>query len=119
MRKLAIVLVPLLILTVVVSVVGCDTPYREQTVNISAMSTKSITIYCDSGDRIQGSFTVLENDIRFYIKDPSRKIVYNAERVESNAFNVYCDSTGYYTLFFDNDYSIITSKTVYLRLRKA
>lgn len=124
MKVAVIVLALLLSVVTVLGGLACSAikeqvvSYTEKQVEIPSMSEQTLTIHCSSGDRIDGSFTVLENDIRFYIKDPSRNTVYNAGRVEHNTFNVYCTSTGYYTLYFDNSYSIITSKTVFLRYRR-
>ena len=81
----------------------------------------TLTFFLKQGDRIEGEFTVRggNDDIIFYIKDPYGNIIYEpAGQVHGwHKFSITASSNGAYTLYFDNTFSLITSKSVYLTIR--
>jgi hypothetical protein len=75
------------------------------------------TFVLSQGDRIEGYFTVLGggNDINFNIKDPYASTILDAGRVTGRRdFAFTAEYSGAYTLTFDNSFSILTSKNVFL-----
>lgn len=80
----------------------------------------TIPVMLGIGDILEGSMSVTggNNDIRFYIKDPSGSIVVDGNRVQqSYSFSLTSVSSGQYIMYFDNSFSFITSKKVHLNYR--
>lgn len=76
-----------------------------------------VSVFLNSGDQVSGSISVSGgsgNDINFYVTDPSGAQVYAAGRVSGggNTFAFSADTSGAYTLHFDNSFSILSSKSV-------
>lgn len=85
--------------------------------NVPALQTITVTWNLDKGSRIEGYFTVRggNDDIRFSIKDPYGSVILNAGTITGRGdFAFTAESTGAYTMYFDNSYSIFTSKAVFL-----
>jgi hypothetical protein len=76
-----------------------------------------ITVNVQQGAVIEGYLTVRggNDDVRFYIEDSYGRKVLDKNRVNSRYdFYYTVVSTGFHTLYFDNSFSWITSKDVYL-----
>lgn len=55
------------------------------------------------------------DDINFYIEDPYGNTIYNAGRVSGrHSYSFTAQTTGVYSLYFDNSFSFITSKLVFV-----
>jgi hypothetical protein len=84
---------------------------------VSPLQYRTVTFILNKGDRIEGYFTVLggSNDIRFNIKDPYASTILDAGTVTGRRdFAFTAEYSGAYTLTFDNSYSLLTTKTVFL-----
>lgn len=107
-----------LALPIILVPISEETEYRE----VPPLYYDLLTFFLKQGDRIEGEFTVRggNDDIIFYIKDPYGNIIYEpADRVYGwHKFSITASSDGAYTLYFDNTFSLITSKAVYLTIRK-
>jgi hypothetical protein len=90
---------------------------KTDSFQVPNLQTATSTFVLNKGDRIEGYFTILggSNDIRFNIQDPYGSVILNAGTVTGRRdFAFTAEYSGAYTLFFDNGYSIFTSKTVFL-----
>lgn len=79
-----------------------------------------IAVHLDAGQTVEGDFSVsgTENDIDFYITDPSGWLAHDKVDVEgSYQFAVEARDSGIYTLWFDNTLSWGKSREVDLRYR--
>ena len=77
----------------------------------------AITLNLKETDSISGSFSVVSNDdtgINFYINDQFNYTVLRQDNVKHRSFSLIINSTGDYTLHFDNSLSTSYSKTVAL-----
>lgn len=94
---------------------------KTQSQEVAPLHYHMLTFFLEQGDRIEGEFTVRggDDDIIFYIKDPYGNIVYEPPgQVHGwHKFSITASSNGAYTLYFDNTFSLITSKSVYLTIR--
>jgi hypothetical protein len=93
-------------------------PYKSDSLTIGAGQVYSETVRLDSGGHIEGDITVRDNDIRFYVKDPQDKVVFDAGRFSGQKnFYIEAEGDGYYTWYLDNTYSLFTSKLVFIHWR--
>jgi len=98
-------------------------PYHEQSFTVGALSEKTLSVELSSGDSLEGYVQVTTGgnlDINFLVKDPYGKTIYKApDRVKGrHDFTFKAQNDGYYTLHFDNGFSLLTSKSVILKYRR-
>lgn len=98
---------------------GAKSISKSYTLDISPLSSRYIVLSLSPNDYVyvSGDISGGNNDIEFYITDPDGNYVRQRSRVYgsfSYGFTAYRE--GSYTLWFDNSFSIITSKTVNLEL---
>ena len=87
---------------------------------VSPLSAITVSRHLNRGERVEGYFTVRggNDDIKFYIKDPYGVIIYDVGKVKGRHDFVFTAETiGVYTLYFDNSFSLITSKHIYLTIK--
>jgi hypothetical protein len=76
----------------------------------------TLTFNLQNGDAVSGSVSVSGgsgNDVNFWITDPTGATIYNAGRISGGTtFSFTADTAGAYILYFDNSFSIISSKYV-------
>ena len=113
----------------IVGVVGCGgsgpvgqivVPYRDQSITVEPGSAMTATVNMSKGAVVEGYMTVRggNDDIRFYIKDSYGSKVLDIDRVRGRYdFSYTATSEGFHTMYFDNGFSFITSKQVYLHHR--
>jgi hypothetical protein len=79
-------------------------------------SSCTLTFNLNNGDQVSGSVSISGgsgNDVNFYITDPAGAQIYNAGRVSGGTtFSFQASSSGAYILYFDNSFSLISSKTI-------
>ena len=95
-------------------------PYEDTNFTVSSLNKYTITVNVQQGAVIEGYLTVRggNDDVRFYIEDSYGKKVLDKNRVNSRYdFYYMVKSSGFHTLYFDNSFSWITSKQVYLHYR--
>lgn len=114
----------LLFLGFIVLVVGLYfyvSPYlttntTTDTFTVQALHYNVASTQLSKGDRVEGYFTVVggNGDIDFRIKDPYGSVILDAGRVTGRRdFAFTAEFSGTYTYYFDNTFSLITSKTVF------
>ena len=99
---------------------GYVVPYHDQSFTVEPLSAVTITINMSTGAVFEGYLTVRggNDDVRFYIKDSYGNIVLDINRVNGRYdFSYVVTSEGFHTIYFDNSFSIITSKQVYIHYR--
>ena len=133
MRKAPLILAALLILVIlVIGSSGCEEarrdisgilPYHTESFTISPLSGESLSLELSSGDSLEGYVQVTIGgtlDIKFEVKDPYGKIIHRAPGGVKGRhdFMFYAQHDGYYTLLFDNSFSLLTSKSVIVKYRR-
>ena len=85
--------------------------------SVPPLQTLTLTFHFNKGEKIEGYFTVRQgnDDINFYVKDPYGTVILDAGRVKGRYdFVIPIEHSGVYTLYFDNTFSLFTSKTIFL-----
>jgi len=105
----------LLLLLAVVQVVPANAATVQQC-TANAGSACTLTFNLNNGEKVSGSISISggsANDINFYVTNPAGAQIYNAGRVTGGTtFSFTADSSGAYTLHFDNGFSLLSSKQV-------
>jgi len=99
---------------------GRVVPYTDRSLTVEPLLHVSMTIDMRSGAVFEGYMTIRggNDDIRFYIKDSYGNKVLDKNRVQGRYdFSYKATTEGFHTLYFDNSFSLITSKQVYLHYR--
>jgi hypothetical protein len=82
---------------------------QVQNVSCPALNQCALGFNLNSGEKMSGSISIsggLNNDIGFYITNPTGAQIYNAGRVSGGtAFSISADTAGAYTLHFDNSFA--------------
>jgi len=100
--------------------VGHVVPYQDESFTVKPLTATTMTINMANGAVFEGYVTVRggNDDIRFYIKDSHGNKVLDINRVQGRYDFFYrATSEGFHTIYFDNSFSIITSKQVYIHYR--
>ncbi len=100
--------------------VGHVVPYKDLNLTVESLSTKTLTINMSEGAVFEGYLTVRggNDDVRFYIEDSFGNVVLDINRVNGRYdFSYVTTSEGFHTIYFDNSFSILTSKQVYIHYR--
>jgi len=87
---------------------------------VNAGAKYTIAVDLKAGQTVEGYFSISgeENDIDFYITDPSGWLAYGVERVTGGGeFAVEARDSGTHTLWFDNSFSWGKSREVTLHYR--
>jgi hypothetical protein len=95
-------------------------PYKDTNFTVGPLSKYELTVNASQGAVIEGYLTVRggNDDVRFYIEDSYGKKVLDKNRVNDRYdFSYAVESSGFHTLYFDNSFSLITSKEVFLHYR--
>ena len=120
-RMLLLVLIAAIVFTPACHSIGeVVVPYRDDSFSVEPLNSMTISVDVKSGSVIEGYLTVRggNDDIVFYIKDSQGNRVLNIDRVHGRYdFSYTTKSTGFYTLYFDNGFSWVTSKFVLLHYR--
>lgn len=132
MSRSKIIILRLLILLALIGVLGCSggtggceppgqlVPYQDISFTVGPLTYSSMTVNMNSGAIFEGYLTVRggNDDIRFYIKDSYGNVVLDKNRVQGRYdFSYQATAEGFHTVYFDNSFSLITSKEVYLHYR--
>ncbi len=100
--------------------VGHIVPYEDRSLTVEPLSSMTLTINMSKGAVFEGYLTVRggNDDVRFYIKDSYGNTVLDINRVNARYdFSYTATSEGFHTAYFDNSFSIITSKQVFIHYR--
>lgn len=92
------------------------TKTRTEDYDVPALQTLTLTMHFEEGERIEGYFTVRggNDDVKFYIKNPYGAIILDAGMMTGrHDFAFTAEHTGVFTLYFDNTFSLLTSKTIF------
>ncbi len=92
-------LIALLVLSFALSAV-CS-----QTINVPSGNPTTTTLSLNKGDYVSGSIVVtggITSDVNFYITDPDGNNVISYSQVTQTSFSFSAQTTGTYTLFFQN-----------------
>jgi hypothetical protein len=85
---------------------------------VSAGQIETVSFNLDTGQQFTGSLAITGgsgNDINFYVTNPQGATILNDGRVsQGTPFQFTAQSSGAYTLHFDNSFSILSSKEVVL-----
>ena len=95
-------------------------PYIDRSLTVEPLHQVTMTVNMRSGAVFEGYMTVRggNDDVRFYIKDSYGNEVLDKNRVQGRYdFSYKAASEGFHTLYFDNSFSLMTSKQVYLSYR--
>lgn len=113
--------------------VGCQTvrrnvsgvmPYHTMSFTVSPMHEKVVSLELSRGDGLEGSVQVVSGgnlDIKFWVINPDGQEIYRAPGRVKGRHNFILKAMaydGYYTLHFDNSFSLLTDKTVILKYRR-
>jgi hypothetical protein len=89
-----------------------------QVVQVGALTEQTLTFNLSAGQTFTGSLAISGgsgNDINFWITDPEGATIVNLGRVsQGGSFDFTAQMSGAYTLYFDNSFSLLSSKTVSL-----
>ncbi len=89
-----------------------------RTINVDAGVAQTLTFNLESGTKFKGSLSIAGGagkDINFMVKDPSGNQIISERRIaEGGNFEFTATSNGAYTLYFDNSFSLFSSKQVNL-----
>jgi len=119
-KKLSTFVIGFLVISGLVFVGFLQTSYSKEveTVSVPAGSVQSITFNLSKDAKFQGSLAVSGgsgNDINFWVSNPTGDHIISKRGVSVGGnFQFTADEDGAYTLFFDNSFSIISSKIVTL-----
>lgn len=111
MKKIVLILLILLSFSLIVGVV------RAETFTVPPLQEIARSVGLSNGDKVSGSLSVVGgsgNDINFYVTDPNENIILRYDRVTQTIFSFSVSMTGTYTMYFDNSFSIFSSKSVTL-----
>jgi len=95
-------------------------PYQDDSFTVEPFSKMTITINMRAGAVLEGYLTVRggNDDIRFYIEDSYGTMLLDKNRVQGRFdFSFTASTAGFHTMFFDNSFSWITSKQVFIHYR--
>ncbi|GEM_PF-5655254 len=95
-------------------------PYKDDSFTIKPLSKASGTVDMRNGAIFEGYLTIRggNNDIEFYVQDSYGKKVLSAGRVTGRYdFNYKATSEGFHTFYFDNNFSVFTTKEVFIHYR--
>lgn len=95
-----------------------ETTNQEVNFTLAPSAKHTIAVEVREGHWVQGSFSVSgkENFIDFYIKDPAGGLAYGVTRAQGGlSFEAQAETTGLYTLYFDNSFSFGSSRDISLR----
>ncbi len=118
MRKYIFLVIALVF--ILPSITGCSVAYRDVNLTVEPLQTYNLTADMKLGDVIEGYFSVKggNNDIHFYLEDSYGNKILNIDRVQGRYdFSHKATSEGFHSLFFDNSFSLVTSKLVFLHYR--
>ena len=107
----------LLTLTVILVLSFATLALCVQTFTVPALSKSTQTLTLNQGDVVEGNITVtggLTNDINFNVTDPNGNTIVSFARVTQTPFSFQAETTGTYTMIFDNTFSILTTRSVTL-----
>jgi hypothetical protein len=116
-RKIALFLgiLAILSLSIAFSLVNASS---VQTVQVAPLSQETLVFNLDSGQQFTGSLSISGgsgNDINFWITDPTGATILNLGRVsQGRSFDFTAQASGAYTFYFDNSFSLLSTKTVSL-----
>lgn len=87
-----------------------------ESVEVSPLTQQMLVFNLQTGQKFTGSLSISGgsgNDINFWITDPQGATILNLGRVsQGTSFDFTAQSSGAYTLYFDNSFSLLSSKTV-------
>jgi hypothetical protein len=87
-------------------------------VQVGAMSEQTLVFNLQTGQKFTGSLAISGgsgNDINFWVTDPTGATILNLGRVsQGGSFDFTAQASGAYTLYFDNSFSLLSSKTASL-----
>ncbi|MFH1327603.1 MAG: emp24/gp25L/p24 family protein [Candidatus Bathyarchaeota archaeon] len=110
--KLEVVVLGIIVLVVGVGFASITTgmrPLLTGSFEVSPFEVSSTSVYLETDDRVEGSFTVEggDNYLRFYVKNTNGEIIYDTDIVRHGRdFSFTATSTGVYEMYFDNGFSI-------------
>jgi len=91
---------------------------QVDSVSVSPGYTNTLTYNLNSGQTFSGSISISGgsgNDVNFWITNPQGATLVNSGKVSGGTSFVFtAESSGAYTLHFDNSFSLFSSKTVQL-----
>ena len=99
---------------------GHVVPYQDKHFTVEPLQEMTMTINMNHGALFEGYLTVRggNDDVRFYIKDSYGNKVLDINRVRGRYdFDYHATSEGFHTIYFDNSFSLVTSKQVYIHFR--
>lgn len=106
----------LLVAFLTTSIFGIAVASETKTINVGAGYLGTLAFNLDSGQTLSGSISISGgsgNDVNFYATNPQGATILNSGRVSGGtSFSLTAESSGAYTLHFDNSFSIFSSKTV-------
>lgn len=89
-----------------------------ETVQVSPLTWQSLIFNLDTGQKFSGSLSISGgsgNDINFRITDPQGTTILDLGRVsQGKSFDFTAQASGAYTFYFDNTFSLLSTKTVSL-----
>lgn len=95
-------------------------PYQDNSFTVEAMHEVTLTPNMRNGAVLEGYFTIRggNDDINFAIEDPQGNIVLSINKATGRYdFSYTAPSAGFYTMHFDNTFSLFTSKQIYIHYR--
>jgi len=111
-------IVALIIVTCLAFSVSFVYASQVKTVQVGALQEQMIAFNLGNGDKFSGSLSITGgggNDIDFSVTDPQGTTIVGLGRVsQGRSFEFTAQQSGAYTLHFDNDFSIFSSKTITL-----
>lgn len=91
---------------------------QVESVTVNPMQQQMLTFNLSSAQRFTGSLSISGgsgNDVNFWVTDPQGTTILNQGRVsQGTTFEFTAESSGAYTLHFDNSFSLLSSKVVVL-----
>jgi hypothetical protein len=92
-------------------------PYKERSFKVWPQTTSHYDLELKEGNYFEGVVIVRgkNDDLRFYLKDPTGQVIEEVEVKREYRFKGTAKRSGFYTFYFDNHRSLVTSKEVLLR----
>jgi hypothetical protein len=104
-KQLCILTVTVIALLSIAALASCS-----QTFTVPALHETTIQLSLNQGDAVSGSIVVsggVDNEINFLITDPLSNNVASYSRTTQTSFSFQAQSSGNYTLHFDNSFGLL------------
>jgi hypothetical protein len=111
-KKILASIIVIIVLFSFVALAACT----SQTFTVPGLQTTTTTLNLNKGNVVSGNVNVsggVGNDINFYISDPNGNNVVNLSHVTQSSYSFTAQSTGTYTVHFDNTIGLLQKSVTF------